>query len=210
MRYAIRLLLAAVVAAMAMAAMASPAAAQESAIEVQEEATGDHCTDVMVVDHMAQGGCEMSVHGEEIRLENPSLGFLSVCENSYDANIGEDGTGWIYNQQFATVSAPHSGTCRSEVITEPDGHAVPWEIVGAGETGGDPHAEHVTVSFSVINHFFGFEFNTDCTVEVQAQQIDHINGRFEANQAPCPNGSHVTGTWESVSEHPGGIEVVHL
>jgi hypothetical protein len=119
--------------AMALAAMAMTAgAASAEGVIVYDEAM-NHCGDVTIDVHQVDGGCHVEVESEEdIPLYahlGPPLNELEIsnCEVFLEAQLGEDGEGYITE---ADLTPPDEGTvpCTRAPCDEADGTMLPWAI----------------------------------------------------------------------------------
>jgi hypothetical protein len=117
--------------AIAMLAFATPAA---NAIEVTDEPTGNHCTEVSTDEgqqnamHIVSGGCEVHATTEPNttanligHFEDASEVTISECENEFNARLHESGNGLIYNQQLIEM-----GACGLVACDEANGEKIPW------------------------------------------------------------------------------------
>ena len=210
MHFARSLLLLVMTALAAMALSATTASAQ--LIEVHHEETGNHCGDVTVTDHEADGECLIVAHD----VQSPHLPFpgvllsaggttLSVCHNEFEGYVGEDGSGSITHQTLDDVVFPPilpPDSCQVTPCVEIGGGQEPWPLQVREEAG----AEILRTTFCVNN--------MDCTIDVRIIQTGH-HYNFRAEDSPCLEGTgvEVTGRWESepapTEEGETETELVH-
>ena len=126
----------AILTAMTMAAMALTATSA-SAVEVSLEPSSNHCSTVTLMsNHSVEGGCRVRAISEKETLIQvqltPGVWFaISACEDQFEAAIGENGEGYLYN---AITTGHESGTqCTlsqcDEGVNENNPHAKkPWHL----------------------------------------------------------------------------------
>lgn len=125
MRIARKLFMVAVLTAATMAFGASSA----SAVEVQSG--GEHCDPVTVMPgHVVEGGCRVEAVSEretQVQAFVSGVGFvtISTCEDHFEAAIGEDGTGYLYE---ATTTEHAGPPCTRAQCDEADHAEIPWPI----------------------------------------------------------------------------------
>jgi hypothetical protein len=113
--------------AIAMLAIATPAA---NAIEVTDEPTGNHCSEVSVSadgEHTVSGGCEIHVATEPDtsfdfsgHWEDSGEVVFTQCGNEFNARLHESGNGLIYDQELTGAS------CGLEACDEANHANIPW------------------------------------------------------------------------------------
>jgi hypothetical protein len=180
-------------AAIAMFAIAAPAA---NAIEVTDEASGNHCSEVSTDEgqenamHVVSGGCEVHATSEttaDLRghWEDTGEVTLSQCDNEFNARLHESGNGLIYNQ---ILTDPPVGACGLAPCDEANGEKIPWPAnlmeFGAFE------ALQVTFCTRLSPDPAGTQGNP-CTVFIPLDTVDH---EYEfSTLAPGPTLPHSTG-----------------
>lgn len=187
-----RALLAVAVAVAAMAATASSA----SALEVENEATGDHCSAVTYVNHgSGTGGCPFSASNEgRIELGTP-LGMID-CDNIFQGRVGEDGSGFIFAASIFNCSPHTVDECKEAGIPNN------WPIYLTSET-------MLQINFCVVA--FGF-LTINCNLPgLTFRQITHTSAEVSTGgvHRGCDTGSgnSVRGHWLVSSPAPG-LEVM--
>ncbi len=123
MRFARELFVLAVAVLTAMAFGVSSA----SAVEVSD-AVGNHCDPVMLTIHTVDGGCRVEAVSEretQVQAFVSGVGFvtISTCSNHFEAAIGEDGTGWLYNATLTPMEGP---PCTRAQCDEANMTKLPW------------------------------------------------------------------------------------
>lgn len=196
MRIARKLFLLCAMAIAATALMATTAVAQETAVEVVEEATHDHC-DPCFVEASSITPSEIVSHifGHEE--------LASTCVDTFEAEIYEDGTGHITDQE---LDDPPVGTCTQQPCAETAAEEE-WPITEAGELG--PGLGHMDVRFCLSpENDPETERHCDAEIEVVETGPHHYTLHTDQN---CPItlgvSSEVTGEWEI---HDNPIEIEHL
>ena len=208
MRFAHKLSVLAVVAVAAAALGASSA----SAVEVSEEATGDHCTaTVLMSNHSVEGGCKFRAVSEEetkiqVQIAAGVWFTVSSCEDQFEAAMGESGEGYLY----VTTSGHAAGDpCTRAQCDE-------------GEAGATPHAKmpwHLRLN-NTTSMEVRFCLRTNNTAEGTAGISCHTNyavsisptHRYELTAKPsvCENNTNIrfVAHWNQVVDqaHPA-IEV---
>jgi hypothetical protein len=185
---------------MALAAMAfSATSASATPLEVQHESTGVHCGFTPNTD------CNVHAQGED-SLEIFGI-TLSTCQTEFNAEIFEDGTGWIHaNFQ----DHPTDGDCtRIECngVNEPIEEAEFEILSGADapeETG--TNAGTMVVRFCLDDTSNPDETGIHCTAPVTVLEPTLHDYNFRLNHV-CPNLVHVIGDY-TIEGSP--IEIEHL
>jgi hypothetical protein len=122
-------------AAIAMFAIAAPAA---NAIEVTDEASGNHCSEVSTDEgqenamHVVSGAnCEVHATTEDETTANLAGHWedtgevtFSRCENEFNARLHESGNGLIYNQILTEPDPP--AVCGLAPCDEANEAKIPW------------------------------------------------------------------------------------
>ncbi len=156
MRIALKLLLLAMMATAAMAFTASTAVAQETEVEVVDEAN----------DHAPCDPCNLHDEGESHIFSLVAGAEVSTCEDEFNATISHDGTGEI------TWSGTAHGAPGCLPINCIDGEEH-WPIISPiGEVGGE--VEHFTVRFCLRNAPTGVESHCDGEVTIERTEIGHV------------------------------------
>jgi hypothetical protein len=130
-----------VLAVMVFATMAF-GASSASAVEVSDASTGNHCTAATLTsDHVVEGGCRFEAVSERETVFQTfvsGVGFVTfmTCEDHFEAAIGEDGTGYLYN---ATISAHAGNPCTRTQCDEATGTKIPWPIALTSTTNMEIH-----------------------------------------------------------------------
>jgi hypothetical protein len=184
-----KLVLLAVMALAAMALMAPAASAQMEPAEVSHEelAGNSHCNPC-VVHAVNETGIVLELFGE----------VVSVCNNEFNAEIGENGVGELDDQ---TLTGPNCG------ITPCADEHWPIEVWEAGLNDFRLEAE-----FCVNSPLFGV---VDChleSVRIDRDPVDDHLAEFTALAEPCEETSdiHVTGHWNLEPDDQGTLEVDHM
>jgi hypothetical protein len=122
MRTASKLLLLCATAVLAMALTASSASAT-GPVEISNEATGEHCNP-----------CSVILEGEStISVETPRIP-VSFCENTFEAEIYEDGEGHVTQYTNANHTGGTCGTDKCNGIGEPTAETEwPFHIEEVGD-----------------------------------------------------------------------------
>lgn len=190
----------ALLAVMALAVMGI-AASSASALEVVDEATGEHCGAVTAPSNghgAGSGGCTLSASNEgRIELGTP-LGMID-CDNIFQGRVGENGQGFIYGHNLFNCSPNTVDECKESGV--PDN----WPVGLTSET-------TMEATFCVVA--FGF-LTVNCHLEpIQFNQISHTEGEAAvdanfANHVDCENNDDysVRGHW-TVSAPSPGLEVM--
>lgn len=225
------LVMASVVAALAFSA--SAVSAQEP-VEVSNETTEEHCSDVTMEHHEPDDAtCTVRAVSERpsiLWLHNGTIEFpFSACDNVFEAAINEDGEGFIYNQELT----PEGGICGREPCDEAEsGEAAhknlawPAEITEVAE---DELNLHVVFCLYPHSDDPGDEGNTalftNCEVNLSLEDEHPPNHEWEVGTppidqngnggAPCVNlggAVELDGHWllEPNQAHPDSIEIDHL
>jgi hypothetical protein len=150
MRLARKLFLLAAMALTALALGATTANA-ENPVEVVDEETAEHCTAVGIVGHTVSGGCHIEYESEghvPLIAYVPTPVILSQCVVHLDAQVGEDGSGYINGATLAVGDVVESPGCTRAPCDElGSGAMLPWPLqIVEGETATDP-SEDVEVEF---------------------------------------------------------------
>lgn len=187
MRKAYKLLLLCAMALTALALTAGPAAAQESAIQVEDEELGGHCNPC-VVHAVSEEDSVIITHvfGHEEE--------ASRCRDEFIAEVFEDGTGHI-DHQVLTGAACTQQACDSAGESQ-------WPISSPGETG--PGTGHMDVEFCLEDAGGGTERHCDAEVQIEEEATDPHHLFFSVDEhCPITFGveSEVTGHWETEAEH---------
>jgi hypothetical protein len=126
-----KLFLAVVMALTALALSAGTASAQ---LEVMEE-DGGHCPPVTILAHTVSGGCHVAYQSEghiSLVAYVPNPVVVSGCRWHFDAQIGENGAGYVTAAAFSDESPPTSPPCTRTPCDEdgPVGNSVmvPWPL----------------------------------------------------------------------------------
>ncbi len=197
MRFARKLLAVAILTAATMAFGASSA----SAVEV-ENAAGDHCGAVTLNVHAVSGGCLVEALSEretQTQAFVSGVGFVTVstCVDHFEAAIGEDGTGYLYN---ATITAMEGPPCTRRQCDEADMSKKPWPLNLNGTT--SMELDYCLRQSTDPEGSVG----TSCHM-VLAVTPNNATGAHEltANPAPCENlggGVRIIGHW-NITPNPG-------
>ena len=202
----------AILTAMAMAAMALTATSA-SAVEVSLEPAGVHCTNtVLMSNHSVEGGCKVRFVSEEettiqVQIAAGTWVTITTCEDQFEAAIGENGEGYLYN-------AITSGHAAGDPCTRTQ--------CDEGEAGATPHAKmpwHLRLN-STTSMEVRFCLRSSTSVEGTAGTTCHINyavstsptHRYELSAKPsvCENNTNIRfiGHWNQVVDaaHPA-IEI---
>lgn len=105
--------------AMAIAvATASVAASSASALEVIDEATGEHCGAVTFVGHgVGSGGCVLSATNEGRTELGTPLGMID-CDSSFQGRVGEEAEGFIYSINLFNCSPNSVDECKESGVAD--------------------------------------------------------------------------------------------
>ncbi|NLT07385.1 MAG: hypothetical protein GXY03_13900 [Solirubrobacterales bacterium] len=219
---------AAMVGGLLLLAFGAPAASAQ-AVEMSNETTGEHCSDVTMVGHEPAGAsCTVRIVSERpytLWLHNGMAEVaFSGCSTEFEAAFNEDGDGYIYNQ----VLTPEGGACGREPCDEGEAGSTPHKSlawpVSLSESGGglvlawtfclyahssDPATEGTAGTPCQVNVLVTDEGNHDWEVGTPAMDQNGNGG------APCTNlGGAVEwdGHWlvERNENHPDSFEVEHL
>lgn len=202
MRLTRKLALLTTMALAAMALAATNATAQESAVEVLDEASLTHCNPTA-----KEPTCDAihAVGSSELRGHTIFGEILaSQCNDEFTAQINEDGTGHIY--QISLTGA----NCERQPCTTAGEDE--WPITGAGETG--PNVGHMHVDFCLRNPDNGNEHHCHIEVQVSEPSLHHYTisantGTDVETGTDCPENSEVVGSWETEESPAQEIEIVH-
>lgn len=220
MRPAGNLLLAAATAIAAMAFMA-PAAAYGQSVELVDESSGLHCSNIVEeANHDVSSGCEVLANsfGDFTTIDHSS-GISEVittqCESELEISIHENGTGYIDTSDTTihTSPPPSFSPCPFTACDEaaPNHSELEWPISGIFEHGGSREKMLMTFCLRVAPFAEG-SFNAACTIMVDGTQdpTTHVI-TFGANSAPCHEDptDELSGTWITNGYHDE-IELVHL
>jgi hypothetical protein len=94
--------------AIAALAVVAPTA---SAIEITDEATSEHCSEVTVAEGVPSGGCPMYFQSEE-RVLFLGNGFsAALCNFQFEMRLDEAGAGYIYDQTFTECAGTLMTPC---------------------------------------------------------------------------------------------------
>jgi hypothetical protein len=124
----------------------------ENPVEVIEEETGEHCTAVSLgAGHAVSGGCHIAYESEghiPWVAYVPSPVIISQCAWHLDAQIGEDGSGYITNAVLFNGPVSEAPGCTRAPCDEAgSGAMLPWPLqIVEGENETDP-SEDVEVEF---------------------------------------------------------------
>jgi hypothetical protein len=203
--------LAAMVAAMALAGSAS---AQSVEVYDEEPTQNHHCGTVTLVLHAVSGGCLVDAHTTsnavlEQHITTPVVteAVVSSCSNEFDARIGENGSGYIYNQ----VLLPVGPNCNIQPCDEASGVKRPWAFTIS--EAGPSSAEHETLNVTFCTRLFDQPAGTPgttCNVNVGLEETAPGSHQYElsANESPCLNLGGIvelSGSWRI--EQP--VEIFH-
>jgi hypothetical protein len=163
-----------------LAAIASPASAQT--VEVHEEG-GAHCGNVTVVDHAVSGGCTVHATTEPDTTANLIVHSMagethfSGCENEFEAHVGEDGLGFITDQELL----PEAGSpvpCGLEACDEPTHERDEWPLL---VWEGAPNIEDLATTFCLRT--------AESSGGVEGDAKSYCSIAFEMNQGVSPDHS---------------------
>ncbi len=198
MRLVHRLFLLATVALAAFALSATHANAQ---IEVFNEATDEHCGAVVVDGHEANGGCHVEYLAEEhiSFVAHPPTGpvVLLNCNWHLEAQIGEDGSGYVTHALLTDEVPPSSPPCTRTPCDEaaPSHEDLLWPLQIEENS---PGQESLELEFCIrtANAFGGVEGGTQSRCEVHFpftsdaghnhEMADHAEYFCEVSAAPVP------------------------
>jgi hypothetical protein len=209
-----------ILAAMTMAAMALTAGSA-SAVEVSNEANGVHCTAVTIDEHHAvSGGCRVEATSEvgqptQVQAFNGmTFVTISTCADHFEAAIGEDGTGYLYQAVTSqSGTAPCTRTqCDESHLAEHHPHAlIPWPLTVESTS-----SMEITFCLRDVNAEEGTA-GTTCHTNVDITDDGDHQYEFRATGAPgsgsCENlggGARVIGHWNVTPtvSHPA-IEIAN-
>jgi hypothetical protein len=149
MRNARKLFLLAVTALAALAFSATSASAQ---VEVESTVEEGHCSVVTINEEtgLPEGGCQAHVVNSSATIDllrHTSVGeaVSTACQNEYDLAIGEDGEGYLFNQNISTGTG--CGTAVAACVT--GGVQEPWHVQ-IEEDGPGSEEAHVEICLDVI------------------------------------------------------------
>lgn len=209
-----RLLLTAVLTAIATAFIAASASAQS--VEMVDEATGTHCGNVVEeANHGVSGGCMLvgasTVSTQTISHTGTSEVVTSGCETELTAHVGPTG-GYVSVDDTTIHTNPGAG-CFLTPCDEPgagSGHPeFEWPLSGLFEYGGSQEA--LVATFCIRTSFSAEgEGNTFCTLIVDIAQTDHEQV-LTADQQPCfenPS-TELSGQWAATGESDE-LELLHI
>lgn len=187
------------VATAAVMALAAPAASAQ--VEITRESTGAHCAAVTLTGHTVGGGCLLRAvsENENIALElNGST--VSLCRNTFESRVDENGSGYLYAQQLTGFF------CFVDPCEEAGGAVSPWPVQTDEPA---PGTEHLIADFCVD----GPTGVQQCTLETSQTVVGHASAEFAAVASnPCLNNPnlHVVGHWDTVIDaaHPA-VEITH-
>ena len=203
-----------VLAAIAVTAVLTPGAAlaQEEPVEVENEATGLHCSlDEETCVHHIVGSHTLILH--QFGTEIP----ISQCNDEYVATLDEDGNGYFhtYENDAGTNQACTRIMCNGtgESVSETE-----WPITNTGEyTDSQTDEGHFTFRFCLDNETDPNGPGIHCTRELNIENHGNHHYGFKTIDDECPIlGMNVwverDGEWESeaspaVGEHD--IEIIH-
>lgn len=100
-------------------------------VEVFDEETEEHCSEVTIVAHHVEGGCHVQYQSDEhiplvVYTSTPMLG--TTCNWHFDAQIGEDGSGYVTEAELSTEPEESEPPCILEPCDEVTHEMVPWPI----------------------------------------------------------------------------------
>jgi hypothetical protein len=134
-----RLLLLATMVLTALTLSAGTASAQ---LEVLEEG-GEHCSPVSIVGHTVSGGCHVEYRSEShfpLVVYTPSPVVVGRCNWHFEAQIGEDGAGYVTEAIFSNEDPPGDPSCTRAPCDEdgPEGDSamIPWPLTVAEDPAG--------------------------------------------------------------------------
>lgn len=115
-------------------------------LEVEDEATGNHCADVTTSGTDVNGGCLTHASSEgNIELRKHVFGIeshITNCSHEFAARVGEDMTGDVLEQALAGAS------CSRQACKDGAGEGFPWSLTGSEGVGLEA-AQFVTATFCV-------------------------------------------------------------
>ena len=216
MRLARKLFLLAAMAITALALTAGTASAQEQSVEVENEATGVHCS-------VAAANCDHHVVSVTPSVLTQhvfgSESQASSCTDEFVATLGENGNGAIntYTNDHVTNQACTRIKCNG--VGEPAAEAS-WPVTATGETITNPETNdtgHLTVRFCLDTEDNPGGGGTHCNVEIDVSEEANHTYEFRAVDEPCPIAppfisAELDGHWISEGTPGTGqedIEIVH-
>ncbi len=168
-------------------------------LEVTDEASGEHCSEVDEQVHTVEGGCPLHATstGHPVAIEMFGSALVA-CYSEFEVRIDEQGDGAIYDQ---VLTGP---TCFAEPCTE-EAEREPW-VFHLDSTG--PGTEHLVIQFCMEH--ISEPMTIQCTIEASVATPGHEAIVASANAAECAENPfvHVTGSWttEIDANHPA-VEV---
>ncbi len=161
MCFARRLLVFVLMATAAMAFTAGAATAQETEVEVVDEANG----------HEACVPCDLHAEGESHIFSLVAGAEVLTCEDEYDAVVYHDGSG-----EIEWTGTAHGGF-GCNILNCQSGDEGHWPMIGpVGEIGGE--VEHFTLRFCLRNAGTGVEFHCEGEVSILDTDTAHIYELF--------------------------------
>lgn len=200
MRLARKLVLFAVMALMTLAMTASTASAQ---IEVLDEETDEHCSEVTLGEaHSVIGGCHIEYQstGEIPFFTNiPGTGIVQLwsCEFHFEARLDESGAGYVSRAVLTSPPQP-SFPCPRTPCDEPTHEELPWPM-HLEEVAGEETLE-LTLCLRPIEGPYEPEGqgNTPCTVHFEVEDLGGHNyeiGHPGEAEAHCEPGGWPFDVW---------------
>lgn len=166
-----------------------------SALEVVIEPTGLHCSAVAAASHgPGSGGCLLrAVSAGQVEIGTPFA--MVLCNNTFEARVGETGAGYIYSQALTNCSPIALAPCN-----EPGLGNDTWPITATAEN-------QMSVTFCLNIPIFG---SFSCTLngltitEAPAHRFTIRTNNGSSHQACTDPFYSVQGTWSQVVDaaHP--------
>ncbi len=119
---------------MTLAAFTLSAVTAQAEVEVFNEATDEHCSPLNVDGHIVTDGCHVEYESEEhiSLVAHPPTGpvVISNCNVHLEAQIGEDGAGYVTQALLTDETPPPSPPCTRTPCDEPgpSHQELPWPL----------------------------------------------------------------------------------
>ncbi len=166
---------------MALTALALSATTANAQVEVFDEETDDHCPALMISGHNVTGGCHVHYEAEEhiplVAYTPTGAVVLFNCNVHLEAQIGEDGSGYVTKAVLTDEVPPENPPCtRTPCDEAPPSHAdLPWPLQIQENTIGQESVE-LELCLRTANAFGGTEGGAQSRCELHfpvTQNFDH-------------------------------------
>lgn len=197
-----RLVLVTAIASVVAAFGTSPANAQS--VEVTKEATDTHCPEVMLVNHLVDGGCEVHLPQYQTVRFYVMGGtiLLDSCTLELWMSVNEDGFGYFHNQVM------NPANCNVWVCQEAGGGKKPWSFQISEDGAG---TERIYTAWC-LRGITGGEFicNVDFTWTNLGSHSYEMAGLYTQPSFCEGVVVSIAGYWRTEVDANTNIEVTHL